>query len=102
MSAPKSTFSCGPSDGKKHEFDPGVSRHMGPGMSAGNPDENRAELKVKVTNPNLRNLRFSVKISVCAISCALQVLESTGEQVNQQKSAVFCENLRWGPLGQSP
>ena len=36
------------------------------------------------------NLRFSV------VSCALQMLEFLGEGVNLRKSAVFCENLRFG------
>ena len=47
----------------------------------------------------LRNLRFS------AVSCALQMLEFPREGVNLRKSAVFCENLRFGlsvTLGPSP
>ena len=58
----------------------------------------------KVTGPNLRfpavfceNLRFPARIC-CFLreSCALQILEFSGEGVNRRKSAVFCENLHFG------
>ena len=45
-------------------------------------------------------LRSSAKIfgflRKSAVSCALQMLEFPGEGMNLRKSAVFCENLRFG------
>ena len=66
---------------------------------------------LKVTEPNLRfPAVFCEKSSVLcenprisAVSCALEnlMLELPGERVNLRKSAVFCENLRFG-LSLSP
>ena len=65
----------------------------------------RAELKVtdlRWRSPICVFLQFSAKIcgSMRKI-CALQMLEFPGEGVNLRKSAVFCENLRFG-LSLSP
>ena len=69
---------------------------------------NRAELKVthlRWRSPICGFLRFSAKVfgflRTSAVFCALQMLEFPGEWVNLRKSAVFCENLRFG-LSLSP
>ena len=75
------------------------------GVQVAHADWGRAKADApKVTEPNLRfpavfceNLWFSAKI--CGFlrkSCALQMLEFPGEGANLQKSAVLCENLRFG------
>ena len=60
----------------------------------------RAELKVthlRWQSPICENLRFPAKIcGFLRFSCALQMLEFPGEGVTLRKSAVFCENLRFG------
>ena len=54
-----------------------------------------------MTEPNLRFLWFSPKIFGFLRFPALQMLEFPGEGVNPRKSAVFCEDLRFG-LSLSP